>query len=210
MTFRRKKADPEETAPMLPTVKRFLQYLAPHRLKLALVIIFMAVFAFMEAVFSILMGKATDILSVGHGPSGPLQQIVFMLIVAGVVIWVAGVISQKLLADIAQEALFRLRRDLFSHIQTLSLDFFDRRPIGELMSRVTNDTQVIEQYISIGALQTGQAILTIIITSIIMLWINPAFTVLSYLVVLALVWVSWLLTKTSARPLPSCRRRPAT
>ena len=180
-----------------PTVRRLLQYLAPHRLKLAIVIFLMAVFAFMEAVFSILMGTATNIISAGPGPVEPLLRVVFWLLAGSVIIWVSGSISQKLLANISQEALFTLRTDLFSHIQTLSLDFFDRRPIGELMSRVTNDTQVIEQFISIGALATGQAVMTILITSIIMLWINPAFTVLSYIVVLALVWVSWLLTKTS-------------
>jgi ATP-binding cassette subfamily B protein len=174
-----------------------MQYLAPHRLKLAVVIFLMAVYALVNTFFSILMGMATNIISAGPGPVGPLHQIIFWLVAGGTVIWVSGLISQKFLADISQEALLRLRTDLFSHIQTLSLDFFDRRPIGELMSRVTNDTQVIEQFISIGALETGQAILTIIITSIVMLWINPAFTILSYLVVLALVWVSWLITKTS-------------
>jgi ATP-binding cassette subfamily B protein len=182
---------------MLPTIRRFFQYMSPHRLKLAFVIILMAVFAFVEAIFSILMGRATDIISAGHGPVGSLMQIVIWLVTAAIVIWISGLISQKLLSEISQEALLRLRTDLFSHIQTLSLDFFDRRPIGELMSRVTNDTQVVEQFISIGMLATGQAVMTIMITSIIMLWINPAFTVLSYIVVLTLVWVSWLITKTS-------------
>nr|WP_320162045.1 ABC transporter ATP-binding protein [uncultured Methanoregula sp.] len=197
MTVLPEPAGGDSLPPVAPTVRRLLQYLAPHRLKLAIVIFLMAVFAFMEAVFSILMGSATNIISAGPGPVEPLLRVVFWLLAGSVIIWVSGSISQKLLADISQGALFTLRTELFSHIQTLSLDFFDRRPIGELMSRVTNDTQVIEQFISIGALQTGQAVMTIAITSIIMLWINPAFTVLSYIVVLALVWVSWLLTKTS-------------
>jgi ATP-binding cassette subfamily B protein len=157
----------------------------------------MAGFALVESIFSILMGEATNIISAGTGPVGHLEQVIIWLLCAAAGMWVCGIISQKFLAGIAQEALLKLRTDLFSHIQTLSLDFFDRRPIGELMSRVTNDTQVIEQFLSIGALGTGQAILTIIITSIIMLLINPAFTVLSYIVVFALVGVSWLITKTS-------------
>ncbi|WP_321506209.1 ABC transporter ATP-binding protein [uncultured Methanoregula sp.] len=197
MTRRRKAPDGEKLPEMGPTIRRFFTYLAPHRLKLAAVVLLMAGFALVESVFSILMGKATNIISAGSGPVGSLEQIVIWLLCAAAVMWICGVISQKFLADIAQEALLRLRTDLFGHIQTLSLDFFDRRPIGELMSRVTNDTQVIEQFLSIGALETGQAILTIVITSIIMLWINPAFTALSYLVVFAIVGVSWLITKTS-------------
>ena len=65
------------------------------------------------------------------------------------------------------------------------------------MSRVTNDTQVIEQFINIGMLQTGQEVMTIVVTSIIMLVVSPELTLLSYIVVFALVGVSWLITRTS-------------
>jgi ATP-binding cassette subfamily B protein len=193
----KRAAEGDALPPILPTIRRFFRYMSPHKLKLGVVVFFMGIFAAMGAVFSLLMGEATNIISAGPGPTGPLMTLIAWLFLTAIITWVAGVISQKLLSGIAQEALFSLRTDLFSHIQTLSLDFFDRRPIGELMSRVTNDTQVIEQFISIGALQTGQAVMTIVITSIIMLWVNPAFTVLSYIVVLALVWVSWILTRTS-------------
>jgi len=189
--------DEEALPPMIPTVKRFMGYMAPHRVKLAIVILLMAVFALMNAVFSLLMGTATNIISAGPGPVEPLYQVIIWLAAGGLVIWVSGAVSQKLLSDISQEALYRLRIDLFAHIQTMSLDFYDRRPIGELMSRVTNDTQVIDQFISIGSLQTGQALMTILITSVIMLLVNPSLTILSYIVVLALVGVSWLITKAS-------------
>jgi ATP-binding cassette subfamily B protein len=189
--------DEEALPPMIPTVRRFMGYMAPHRLKLAGVIVLMAVFALLNAVFSLLLGTATNIISAGPGPVEPLLRVITWLVAGGLVIWVSGAVSQKLLSDISQEALYRLRMDLVAHIQTMSLDFFDRRPIGELMSRVTNDTQVIEQFISIGSLQTGQAVMTIIITSIIMLLVSPALTIMSYVVVLALVGVSWLITKAS-------------
>ena len=189
--------DEEALPPMIPTVKRFMGYMAPHRVKLAIVILLMAVFALMNAVFSLLMGTATNIISAGPGPVEPLYQVIIWLAAGGLVIWVSGAVSQKLLSDISQEALYRLRIDLFAHIQMMSLDFYDRRPIGELMSRVTNDTQVIDQFISIGSLQTGQALMTILITSVIMLLVNPSLTILSYIVVLALVGVSWLITKAS-------------
>lgn len=187
----------EALPPMIPTVKRFMGYMAPHKLKIAIVIILMAVFALFEAIFSLLMGAATNIISAGPGPVGHLYQVIIWLAAGSIIIWISGAISQKLLSNISQEALYRLRIDLIAHIQTMSLDFFDRRPIGELMSRVTNDTQVIEQFISIGALQTGQAVMTIIITSIVMFLVSPSLTILSYIVVLALVGVSWLITKTS-------------
>ena len=195
----RAQVDADALPPMIPTVRRFMKYMAPHRLKLAIVIILMTVFALLNAIFSLLIGTATNIISAGPGPLEPLLRVILWLAAGGVIIWISGAVSQKLLSDISQEALYRLRIDLVAHIQTMSLDFFDRRPIGELMSRVTNDTQVIEQFISIGSLQTGQALMTIIITSIVMLLVNPELTLLSYIVVIALVGVSWLITKASGQ-----------
>lgn len=185
------------SVPMGTTVRRLLMYLTPYRAKLAIVIIMMATFALLNAFFSLLMGEATNIISAGVGPLEPLYRTALLLVVTAVLICISGLISQKFLADISQNALYALRNELFAHIQTLSLDFFDRRPIGELMSRVTNDTQVIEQFISIGALEVGQAVITIIVTSIIMFWINPAFSLLTYVVVAGLVLVSWLITRPS-------------
>ncbi len=197
MTALQVPQDDDALPSMIPTVKRFMGYMSPHKLQLALVIILMAVFALLEAIFSLLMGAATNIISAGPGPVEPLYRVIIWLSAGAIIIWISGAISQKLLSNISQEALYQLRIDLYAHIQKMSLGFFDRRPIGELMSRVTNDTQVIEQFISIGSLQTGQAIMTIIITSIVMLLVNQSLTILSYIVVLALVGASWLITKTS-------------
>jgi ATP-binding cassette, subfamily B, multidrug efflux pump len=52
------------------------------------------------------------------------------------------------MADVSQRALKRLRSDLFEHLQTLPLSFFDRHPAGELMSRLTNDIDAINQAVS--------------------------------------------------------------
>ena len=52
------------------------------------------------------------------------------------------------MARISQEALKQLRKDLFQHLQTLPLSFFDRNPAGELMSRLTNDIDAINQAVS--------------------------------------------------------------
>jgi len=188
---------PDVMPPVFPTIARFLKYLAPHRWKLAILLVLMAVFSLMLSALPLLMGIATSIIAAGPGPTGPLHQVVLEIVAVAFLLWISGAVSQRLLADIAQDALFRLRSDLVAHIQSLSLSFFDRRPIGELMSRVTNDTQVIEQFLSIGFLQTGQAVITVIITTVLMLWLNPVLTLFTYLVVAGLVGFSWLITRVS-------------
>ena len=51
--------------------------------------------------------------------------------------------AERQFADLATMGLERLQRALFDHIQTLSLSFFDRQPLGQLMSRITNDTEFV-------------------------------------------------------------------
>jgi ATP-binding cassette subfamily B protein len=53
-----------------------------------------------------------------------------------------------IMADISQRALKQIRRELFEHLQSLSLSFFDHNPAGELMSRLTNDIDAINQAVS--------------------------------------------------------------
>ena len=188
---------PRETVAFGSTVKRFLSYLSPNRTKIVAIIILMAVYSVSLSAIPILMGQATNIMAAGPGPVGPLATIILEILGIAIILLISGIISQRLLADVAQDAVFRLRRDLFSHMQTLSLSFFDRRPIGELMSRVTNDTQVIEQYLSIGFLETGQAVIMIVVTTIFMLWLSPLLTLFTYVVVAGLIGFSWMITNVS-------------
>jgi ATP-binding cassette subfamily B protein len=57
-------------------------------------------------------------------------------------------VSGWLMAAVSQRALKDMRRDLFAHLQRLPISFFDRHPAGELMSRMTNDIDAINQAVS--------------------------------------------------------------
>jgi ATP-binding cassette subfamily B multidrug efflux pump len=57
-------------------------------------------------------------------------------------------IAGMMMASVSQRALKQVRTDLFGHLQTLPLKFFDRNPAGELMSRLTNDIDAINQTVS--------------------------------------------------------------
>ena len=49
------------------------------------------------------------------------------------------------MARVAQQVMLELRRELFARLQTLSMRFFDRNRTGDLMSRVTNDVDAVDQ-----------------------------------------------------------------
>jgi len=77
------------------------------------------------------------------------------------------------MTDVTQNALFRLRQDIFEHMQNLSLRFFDKQPIGELMSRLTNDMDTINNLFQNPFSLTLQSTFMLIITIIALILISP-------------------------------------
>jgi ATP-binding cassette subfamily B protein len=126
---------------------RLLPYLRPYRLRL--VGVFGAVIA--STLFGLagpyLMGVAIDRFMSPGQTTGLVRTVLWML--AMYVLANGGQIGASwLMASISQQALQTLRSDLFAHIQRLPLTFFDHRPTGELMSRLTNDIDAINQAVS--------------------------------------------------------------
>jgi ABC-type multidrug transport system fused ATPase/permease subunit len=82
--------------------------------------------------------------------------------------WFGG----HVLAVAAQDAMYRLRKDVFEHTQTLSLRFFDRQPIGDLMSRITNDLDSVGQLFDKGLSPAINSAFTLLITTALMFWVS--------------------------------------
>ncbi|NLV27274.1 MAG: ABC transporter ATP-binding protein [Methanomicrobiales archaeon] len=192
--------DQEKTAQgldtMKKTVKRLLSYLTKYRFRLSAALILMLGFSLAMGILPTLMGTATDIIT--ENQSIPdLQHVFFLFILDAVALFVCGHFAQRLLSDISQDALYDLRNELFTHLQTLSLGFFDRQPIGELMSRISNDTDVIDQFFSNGIQQVLQSLTTIIVLTVVMLIINPFLALLVYLAVFGIVAISSTIARIS-------------
>lgn len=178
------------------TMRRLLSYMTRYRYRLVAAVLLMIGFSVSMGVLPALMGKATDIIST-HGSITDLEEIFLWFVLDAIFLWVCGHIAQILLSDISQDALHTLRTELFNHMQSLSLGFFDRQPIGELMSRVSNDTDVIDQFFSNVFLQVLQSVTTIIVLTIVMIVINPLLTLLVYLAVFGMLAISVTIARIS-------------
>jgi ATP-binding cassette subfamily B protein len=105
---------------------------------------------------------------IADGDKGELAwQLAVMLVLAAggfFGMWYGG----RVLAVAAQDAMYRLRREIFEHTQTLSLRFFDRQPIGDLMSRITNDLDSVGQLFDKGLAPAVNSVFTLVITTVLM------------------------------------------
>lgn len=170
---------PATTTHKLPTVKllrRLLGYITASRGRFWLAMLLVLVSVLLAALLPYLMGLAINIIG-GQGSYSDLLGILIAMVAASLVMWITGWLRNRIMSALAEEGLNRLRKNLFDHIQTLSLNFFDRQPIGELMSSVTNDMEVIGNFFSRGLGQGITALMTIIVVLGFMLFLSIPLTV---------------------------------
>ncbi len=141
------------------TLGRLMHYLSPYRSALVGVFLVASLGTALAIAGPWLMGMAID--QIGGKRISALFWLVLLMLGAYVLSSAAQLIQGVLLAGVAQKAMRTLRADLFNHIQTLSLSFFDSRKQGDLMSRLTNDMDAISQVLTYNAAQLFTGILTL-------------------------------------------------
>jgi ATP-binding cassette subfamily B multidrug efflux pump len=161
-------------------LRRLLGYLGEYRLHLVAVAVMTVVSTLLSIAGPYLMGVAIDNIMAGDR-EGFIR---IVLLLAGM--YLAGTVAQAaagwMMAVISQRSLMRLRKDLFEHMQTLSLGFFDKRPAGDLMSRLTNDVDAIGAALAQNVTQLISGLLTLVGVIVAMLSLN-AWLALANLVV---------------------------
>jgi ATP-binding cassette subfamily B multidrug efflux pump len=126
---------------------RLIPYLGRSRAQLVLVLVSVLLYTFLGLIGPYLMGVAIDRFIAVRQVEG-LATIAVAMLVVYVLNNLLQAVANWIMADLSQRALKQLRRDLFQHLQTLPLSFFDRNPAGELMSRLTNDMDAINAAVS--------------------------------------------------------------
>ena len=180
------------------TLRLLLSYLRPYRHGIILVFILAAFGTTVSLLAPYLMGRAIDQL-VAHADWQALLLSVLMMLGAYVLAWGSQAGQGVFIATIAQRAMQRLRGELFSHLQQLSLKFHDERRSGELMSRLTNDMDAISRVLSQNVTQLFSGVLTIVGILIVMFLLN-AWMALASMVFLPLMMalVAFVGAKTRA------------
>ncbi len=137
----------ETAASPTSALVRLLPYLRPFAARLVLVFAGIILGTLFGLAGPYLMGQAID-QCIGPGNSHGLLRIVVSMLAAYLLANTFQLVASWWMAAISQTALQQLRSDLFTHIQRLPLAFFDRLPAGELMSRLTNDIDAVNQAVS--------------------------------------------------------------
>jgi ATP-binding cassette subfamily B protein len=163
------------------TTLRLLNYFKEHRLKIAFVVIATIASSLVGLAGPYLIGVAIDQYIVLGDLQGLLR---ISAMLAGVYLFttiIAGV-NSIIMARVSQGSLMKMRKQLFEHIQTLSLSFFDKRQTGDLMSRLTNDIDAIGALLTQNVTQLVQSLFTLVGIVVLMFSLNVPLALASLIV----------------------------
>ena len=170
------------------TLGRLLSTLRPYRWRLLGVLVLVVAATGLNLLAPYLIGQAID-QAIGTSDLAKLLRIVLLMLAAYAGAWLASTGQGFLMARVSQSAMRGLRRDLFEHLQTLSLSFFDRHPHGELMSRLTNDMDAISRVLSQNVTDLFGGVLTLGGIMIMMFAINFWLALASMIVFPFMMWL---------------------
>ncbi len=160
------------------TISRIWNYLGKNNLMLIIAL----VMVFINAVFTILASyMIRPIINGLVDNSGASVLVNNLLTMFGiyVVAVISSYIQTRLMLEVAQNALEKIRYDLFEKMQKLPLKFFDTNNNGDLMSRYTNDIDAMSQMLSTTCAQLISGVTTLIATIAIMFYTNLTLTIIT-------------------------------
>jgi ATP-binding cassette subfamily B multidrug efflux pump len=168
-------------------LKGLLRYLGPFKGSLALVFAFVLIYTLLGLAGPYLMGRAIDQFITTKQAAG-LAIVALEMLAIYILNNLFQAIANWVMADVSQRALKLMRKDLFTHLQSLSIAFFDRNPAGELMSRLTNDIDAINQAVSQNVTSLIASIMTLFGILIAMFILNHWLALATLLVVPIMFW----------------------
>lgn len=131
------------------TLLRLFFYFNRYRISVIFVCTLIVLYSILGLLAPYLMGVAID-LYISLKTTKGLVNIASLMLIVYVLNNIFQAIANRVTSNISQKALKQMRKDLFQHLQSLPLSFFDQTPAGDLMSRLTNDIDAISQAISLN------------------------------------------------------------
>ena len=183
------------------TVKKLAKYITKNYKKYLIIVLICIIISSIAQVSGQLFLKSLidDCITPLIGSTNPNFQKLITNIMQMALIYVIGIISaliyNYLMIKVSQGVLRDIRDDMFIHMETLKIKYFDTNSHGEIMSHYTNDTDTLRQMISQSIPQCTSSIITIITIFIAMLYLN---VILTLVIVISVIFIRFVSSKIIA------------
>lgn len=188
----------ERKVPTRILLLRLLKYIAPYKKEVALTLIAIITSSISSMISPYILGREIIAKYILRADLAGLQIVILVFLGFLVLGWIANMVRTYLVGKIGENMLFHLRSELFNHLQTLSFSFFDRWNIGDIVSRVTNDTDSIGEAFTEGVIHVLSDMMSLTLVVGMMLAVNVQLTLAS-MVTIPLLVVSTLIFQSKFR-----------
>ncbi|MFR2218856.1 MULTISPECIES: ABC transporter ATP-binding protein [unclassified Clostridium] len=148
-----------------------MAYLKPYKAKSMIVILLMILVMLCNVVNPYLLQQAIDVHVVNKDINGILL-IGGLLLIINIFAWIASKIRWTMISKITNNILVNIRHELYEHIQKLSFDFFDNRPVGKILARVVGDVNALKNLFNQSIQTLIPELLSLICVAIAMFILN--------------------------------------
>jgi ATP-binding cassette subfamily B protein len=186
---------PKET---IKTIKKLFRYLRKYRLYFLLTFVCVIGSSVLSLIGPYLIGKGIDNYIIPRNLNGFGKFLLFMFIIYlfnSFLFYIQGLT----MANISQKVGFDIRNDAFNSIHKLSLKVIDRRPIGDIMSRITNDIDMINMTIGTSLIQFFSGTIMLTGTIIMMIVLSPVLTLYSMILIPLMVIITKIISSRTRK-----------
>ncbi|MCW2985277.1 MAG: transporter ATP-binding protein [Conexibacter sp.] len=162
-------------------LRGIVELLRPYRRRTALMFVALVLGTAASLAPAPLAKQAID-RGITKGDTGALTVIVILFVISALVVWVTSYVQTYLTNWVGQRALQDLRLDIFRHLQEMPVGFYERRPAGVLISRLTNDVEALEQMVTDAVTTLFQATLTLVGSIAILLLFDVQLALLTFVI----------------------------
>lgn len=156
----------------LDVLKRLLSNLLEYRGKIVVVTLLILVTVAISTAYPLLIEKIIDDEIIKGNVEGLFVMAGIMMALA-LLSYIATRVWRRMMADISNNMIMNIRRKLYIHIQELGVDFFDQRPSGKILARVTGDVNALKEVLSSTVTTLAPEAVSLVVILVIMIVKSP-------------------------------------
>jgi ATP-binding cassette subfamily B protein len=183
-----------------------LRLTRPHKLR-ALFSVFSLLAATLFALAPPLLAKYALDDAINHTTGGRLVLVVVLFVLAGLAGWGMTYVETYMTGWVGERILADMRKQLFEHLQRLSLGFYERNRAGVLISRMTNDVEAIDQLVTDGITTLAQSTLMLGGTAVLLIVLDPRLALVTLTVIPFMIIATAVFRSRSGRAYADVRER---
>lgn len=187
---------------------RLLKYAGPFWVQIAVALILLLAVVGLELYQPVLLGKAVDVFIVNQDISGVVR-IAFIYFGTVLATFVLTYVEAMILQYSGQKIIYSIRVEMFEKLQSLSIDFFNKNPIGKLVTRITNDTETLNELYTSVIVNSLKSIFILIGIVIAMVVYNFRLSLITFTVIPFIILFTMLFRKRSRKIYREIRKRVA-